>query len=69
MIGLGLRVDKSKKIKSCCADMKEEDFCFLISKDKVYAYDYEYGHLDFPEPIRYCPWCGAKIELKSKDEV
>ena len=39
MISLGLRVDKLKRIKSCCADMKEEDFCLLISNDKVYAYD------------------------------
>jgi hypothetical protein len=64
MITLGLRIDKSKKIKICCQDMKEEDFCLLISKDKeIYVYNYEYGHLDFPEPIKYCPWCGTKIEL------
>ena len=60
MISLGLRVDKSKKIKICCQDMKEEDYCLLISKDKgVYAYNYECGQLDFP-----C--CGTKIELISK---
>jgi hypothetical protein len=68
MISLGLKVDKSKKIKICCHDMKEEDFCLLISKDKgIYAYNYEYGHLDFPEPLKYCPWCGTKIELIPKE--
>ncbi|MDQ6863116.1 MAG: hypothetical protein M3044_04765 [Thermoproteota archaeon] len=68
MISLGLRVDKSKKIKICCQDMKEEDYCLLISKDKeIYAYNYECGHLTFPEPIQYCPWCGTKIELIPKD--
>lgn len=37
MINLGL-VDKSKKIKICCQDMKEEDYCLIISKDKgVYS--------------------------------
>ncbi len=67
MISLGIRVDKSKKIKICCQAMKEEDYCLLISKDKgVYAYNYECGQLDFPEPLKYCPWCGTKIELISK---
>lgn len=48
--------------------MEEEEFCILISKDKeIYAYNYEYGHLNFPESIRYCPWCGTKIELVSTD--
>lgn len=51
MITLGLRIDKSKKIKICCQDMMEEEFCLFISKDrKIYAYHYEYGHLNFPEP-------------------
>jgi hypothetical protein len=68
MISLGLRVDKSKKIKICCQDMKEEDYCLLISKDKeIYATNYEYGQLDFPEPIKYCLWCDNKIELIPKD--
>ncbi|MGC2668052.1 MAG: hypothetical protein WA220_02570, partial [Candidatus Nitrosopolaris sp.] len=54
MISLGLRVDKSKKIKICCQDMKDEDSCLLISKDKeIYAYNYECGQLDFSVPIRY----------------
>lgn len=63
-----LKADKSKKIKVCCRDMEEEEFCFLISKNKeIFAYDYEYSHLDFPEPIRYCPWCGTQIEVVSTD--
>ncbi|MFY9870398.1 MAG: hypothetical protein WAK17_11810 [Candidatus Nitrosopolaris sp.] len=37
MISLGLRVDKSKKIKICCQDMKEEDYCLLISKNKRFT--------------------------------
>lgn len=42
MMNLGLRVDKSKKIKICCQDMMEEDYCLLISKDKdIYAYNYD----------------------------
>jgi len=37
------------------------------SKDKgVYTYNYDYGQLDFPEPLKYCQWCGTKIELISK---
>ena len=67
MMNLGLRVDKSKKIKICCEDMREEDNCLLISKNKEsYAYNYECGQLDFPMPLKYCPWCGIKIELIPK---
>ena len=64
MISLGLKVDKSNKIKNCCHDMKEEDFWLLISKDKgIYAYNYEYGHLDFPEPLKYCPGVVPRTKL------
>ena len=47
----------------CCKSFEaaeEQGFIFYLDKINKYALPNEIEYFD--EPLKYCPWCGAKLE-------
>lgn len=51
-------------ISSCCADGKQAIYFFENRKE----YYLQYNRQDWWAIIKYCPWCGKKLDAEKTEE-